>query len=95
MKKDNTELIITSDAETIDVLLTPTKTPVAYRRKLHELINGSGMTEKEAKDFLLQPIELEIFYDYDKGLFGVESEAVDAIQVFNPYTGKEIRKIEE
>lgn len=95
MMNNNAELIITSDAETIDVLLTPTKTPVAYQRKLCELINNSGMTEKEAKDFLLQPIELEIFYDYDRGLFGIESEAVDVIEVFNPYTGKEIHKIEE
>lgn len=93
MENNDRELIITDEAETINVCLSPTKTPIAYQRKLQELINGNGMTEKEAKEYLLQPIELELFYDYDRGLFGVESEAVDAIEVYNPYTGKEIPRI--
>lgn len=94
MKQNNDRLTITSDCELIDVLLCPNKTPLAYQRKLKELVEIAGMTEDEAKESLLQPIPLELFYDYGLGLFGVESEAVESTDIYSPYTGEEIPKEE-
>ena len=48
MEQNNDRLTITSDSEVIDVLLCPRKTPLAYQRKLKELIKIAGMTEDEA-----------------------------------------------
>lgn len=85
------ELRITTDeGDVVDILLCPNKTPIAYQRKKKELMEQSGMTEPEAEKFLLQPITLELFYDMGRGLFAVESEPLDCIEIFNPYTGKEI-----
>nr|DAE55306.1 MAG TPA: hypothetical protein [Caudoviricetes sp.] len=85
------ELRITEDeGDVIDVYLCPDKTPIAYQRKKKELIAHCGMTEAEAERCLLQPIPIEVFYSYDQGLFGIESECLAECEVFNPYTGKEI-----
>lgn len=92
MEPNNNRLTITSNCEVIDVLLCPNKTPLAYQRKVKELVEISGMTEDEAKTQLLQPIQLELFYDYGLGLFAIESEAVESAGIYNPYTGKEIPK---
>ena len=90
MESKDTSLKITPEAETIDVFLSPSKTPVAYEKKIRELTDSSGMSKAEAEKYLLQPIELELFYDYDRGVFAVEAEAVGATPIFNPYTGDEI-----
>jgi hypothetical protein len=85
------ELRITTDeGDVIDVYLCPEKTPIAYRRKKKELMTNCGMTEDEAERCLLRPIPIEMFYSYDQGLFGIESECLAECEVFNPYTGKEI-----
>lgn len=94
MEQNNDRLTITSDSEVMDVLLCPNNTPLAYQRKLKELIEIAGITEDEAKKHLLQPIHLELFYDYGLGLFGVESEAVESTAIYSPYTGEEIPKEE-
>lgn len=94
MEQNNDRLTITSDSEVIDVLLCPNKTPLVYQRKLKELVEIAGMTEDEAEKHLLQPIQLELFYDYGLGLFGVESEAVESTDIYSPYTGEEIPKEE-
>lgn len=87
----NDELRITTDeGDVIDVYLCPEKTPIAYQRKKKELIASCGMTEDEAEQCLLRPIPIEIFYSYDQGLFGIESECLAECEVYNPYTGKEI-----
>ena len=84
------ELIITTEEDqTVDIFLRP-NTKV-YSRKREELITQSGMTEDEAENWLLTtPIQLELFYDIDRGLFAAESEAIDCCEIYNPYTGKEI-----
>ena len=75
----------------LEVLLTESRFPAAYQRKKYELIHKSGMREEEAERYIeTTPISLEIFYDIDRGLFGVEEEAGECCEVFNPYTGKEI-----
>lgn len=83
-------LTITSDCEVINVQLCPNRTPTVYQHTLKDLIEIAGMTEQEAKDYLLQPIELELFYANGLGLFAVESAAVESTQIYNPYTGEEI-----
>ena len=85
------ELRITEDeGDVIDIYLSPNKTPVAYQRKKKELMESCGMLEDEAERRLLHPIQIEIFYCYDQGLFGVEAEMLACCDVYNPYTGKEI-----
>ena len=83
------ELRITDEEDHIvNVLLKP-NTKV-YERKKHELV-ASGMSNDEAERCLLTtPIPLELFYDIDRGLFAVESEALDSCEIYNPYTGNEI-----
>ncbi|MDR2005298.1 MAG: hypothetical protein LBQ74_19930 [Prevotella sp.] len=91
MNKFEEPLRVTEDeGDVIDILLTPEKTPIAYERKLYELINKTGMTKEEAEHYLLAPIPLEIFYAIDQGLFGVESEALCSTSLYNPYSGEEI-----
>jgi len=83
--------ITENEGDTIEVWLTKESTPEAYARKMYELINKSGMTEEEAEIHIAQaPIVLELFYSIDQGLFGVESEALDSSEIFNPYSGEEI-----
>ncbi len=76
------------EGQLIDVYLQP-HTEVFERRK-RELI-GAGMSENEAETWLhTTPIQLELFYSTNQGLFGVEPEALDNIEIYNPYTGEEI-----
>jgi hypothetical protein len=89
------ELKITgTECETVDILLTPEKYPVAFDRKVR-CIMSSGMTRTEAEEYVrTTPLCMEIHYDIGRGLFAVESEAVDNTEIFNPYTGKKVPKEE-
>lgn len=81
--------VTTEEGDVVDIFLCPNKMPIVYQRKKKELMNA-GMTDAEAEKHLLHPIPLELFYDFDRGLFGVESEALDCCEIYNPYTGEEI-----
>ena len=84
MKKHNSDEI-----EVIKVFLSKNEHPIAYEAKMRELMNESGMTEDEAELFLqTTPFELELYYSYNQGLFGVESEAVTDCDIINPYNGE-------
>lgn len=77
-----------NEGQLINVYLKPYHE--VYERKKYELIN-SGMSDDEAENWLLTtPIQLELFYDIDRGLFAAEAEAIDCCEIYNPYTGKEI-----
>jgi hypothetical protein len=77
--------------EVIDIFLTKEKTPIAYAAKLKELIEISGMTQEEAEETLsTQPIQIEILYSYNLGLWAIESEALESIEPFCPYSGIQI-----
>ena len=80
-----------------NVQLTEEKFPKGYAAKLDELVNRSGMDEKEVRDFLnAVPIELELYYSPDFGCFAVETEAVDnGARIFDPYTGEECEPADE
>lgn len=85
LRKHNTE-----ELEVIDVYLDENRTPVAYARKLRELIR-QGFTEKDAHKFIrTTPFEMELYYSMDQGLFLVESEAVENIDIYNPYSGEKL-----
>lgn len=83
-------------AETISVLLTPERFPIAYQNKLDELMEqGAFDTKEEAEKWIkTTPIELEIFYEKHNGLFAIESEAVECGFCTSPYTQKDI-EVEE
>jgi hypothetical protein len=72
--------------DSIEITLCPNKTPIAYKRRLKELMN-LGLDEQRAKEDIKFPIELEIVYAPEQGLFAVESEAMEATDIYNPYDG--------
>lgn len=86
MKKNNAE-----EYEPLDVYLTPEKMPVAYRNKV-ECLKLSGMSEEQACEVALEPVELELYYEVGHGLFAVESEAVESGLIRSPYTGEELEE---
>lgn len=74
--------------ETIKVKLSKEKTPIAFKNKLEELVE-SGLSETEARKFISSnPFVLELYYEKDRGLFAVESEALDLCpeSICSPYT---------
>ena len=83
------KLINSDDYEPLKVLLTEEDTPIAFNAKINELMEqGVFDNEKEAKKWLRNtPIELELYYEKDSGLFAVESEAVESGTIYSPYTG--------
>lgn len=90
MRKNSPE-----QAEIIELFLSKDKTPIAYQKKVAELIK-SGMTEQEAENFVsTTPFEMEFYYSDDLGLFLVESEAVEDANIIDPYTGEELEDYED
>ena len=83
--------------EIISVTLTEEKYPVAYAEKLKEL-KSAGVTEEEARKYIRQtPIILEIYYEKGRGLFAVESDALEcsATSIMSPYSGEYFEENEE
>lgn len=89
---EQSQLRITEDVgDVLDVYLSPDEYPETYKKKHTELVQSCGMTEREATELLKKnPIQLELFYSMDQGLFAVESEAVECASIYNPYSGAEI-----
>jgi len=80
--------------EVFDVILSKEKTPIAYELKHRELVE-SGMTPEEADTFIqTTPIQLELIYSYGLGLWAIESEPLESISPFCPYSGTEIENPE-
>lgn len=94
MKKELLD-IIPEIPETIEIWIDENNYPSIYNRKIKELVEMSGMTEEEARAFIIQtPFVLELVYHENYGLFGVESEAVDSTPIYSPYTGQECKEPE-
>ena len=75
-------------AEIIELFLSKDKTPIAYQKKVAELIR-SGFSEEEAENFVsTTPFEMEFYYSDNLGLFLVESEAVENAILVDPYSGE-------
>ena len=73
--------------ESIGVHLSEEDTPIAFGMRVKSLIS-SGLSSEEAKKAAKEPIELELYYDPDAGLFAVESDAVESGIIYNPYTAE-------
>lgn len=71
--------------ESINIQLCSEKTPIAYTKRVNSLVN-SGLTLEDAQLEALEPIEMEMYYDENNGLFLVEAEAINNTDIFNPYT---------
>ena len=94
------ELVVINEPgseEVVEVLLSKEKTPVAYQKKLEELMEvGAFDTQEEAEGWLSKtPITLELYYEKHQGLFAVESEAVESCELVSPYTGNKLVEPED
>lgn len=66
--------------------------PHAFKAKCKEYVEQGIAKNMEEAESLLKDceIELELFYDINNGLFGVESEAMDSLsdEMVSPYTSE-------
>lgn len=78
--------------ESIQIILNPERFPIAYKNKVEELMEQGAFDTKEKAEHWVKttPIELELYYEKDSGLFAVESEAIESNSVCSPYSGKDI-----
>ena len=91
-KKETIKANNENNYESIMVTLTREKTPIAFQSKLDELMEqGAFDNEADAIKWIEStPIELELYYEKDSGLFAVEADAVDnQADLVSPYTGAE------
>lgn len=72
--------------ESIKIWIDPIQHPIAFKNRIKSF-EYSGMTEEEVIKMASQPIEMELYYDSDTGLFMVEPEAVESGTIYHPYTG--------
>ena len=77
-----------------NVKLSKEKYPIAFQHKVNELVQDCGLTKEESEKIVSEmEIELEIYYHESYGLFAVETDFCDAIDVmFSPYTGETITR---
>lgn len=92
MKKNKAE-----NYESILVYLDENRTPLAFNEKLKELMEeGAFDNENDARSYILtNPIELELYYHKGYGLYGVESDAVECSDVYDPYDGTKMEEWDE
>ena len=92
MKKNKAE-----NYESILVYLDENRTPLAFNEKLKELMEeGAFDNENDARSYILtNPIELELYYHKGFGLYGVESDAVEYADIYNPYDGTKMEEWDE
>lgn len=78
--------------ESIEILLTPDKFPVAFGEKVDELMEQNCFsTREEAEEYVKKtPISVELYYEKHSGLFAVEEGAVEACatSLCSPYSGR-------
>lgn len=80
--------------ESITVQLSKEKTPIAWEQRVLSNMN-SGATREEAEELASEPIEVEMYYNPDSGLFLVEAEAVESGTIYDPYSGELLDQAEE
>lgn len=81
-----------ANSETIEVRLNKKDHPRAFQKAVESLME-SGLSEEEAtKSVATTPFVLEVAYSTNRGLFAVESEALDFLreEMFDPYTGENV-----
>lgn len=75
--------------ESVNISIDPIEHPIAFQNRFDSLKN-SGLSEDDALKCALEPIEMEMYYDPDAGLFIIEADAVESVPIFNPYSGVEL-----
>lgn len=81
-----------ANAETIEVRLNRKDHPRAFQKAVESLME-SGLGKEEAiKSVATTPFVLKVAYSTNRGLFAVESEALDFLreEMFDPYTGENV-----
>lgn len=73
--------------ESIEISLDPIKHPIAYAKRVEELIE-CGFSKKEAEKEAMQPTEMELYYEKGLGLMLVDTGAVESGTIYSPYTGE-------
>ncbi|NDV80773.1 hypothetical protein [Bacteroides sp. 51] len=87
----NTLIIKEEEGDMIDITLSPERYPICFNRKVIEFMDANGLSREEAENIIANsPIQLELLYSIDQGLFAIESEPLAYIPAYNPYTGNEI-----
>ena len=93
MKKNSVD-----NYESINVLLSKVKTPIAFKKKVDELVE-SGLSFKDAENFVsTTEIEMEFYYSDGLdglGLFMVEAEAVECCTIVDPYTSIKLEEVDD
>ena len=73
--------------ESITIQLSKEKTPIAWENRVQSIMS-SGATREEAEEMANIPIDLEMYYNVDAGLFLVECDAVESGTIYDPYSGE-------
>lgn len=83
------------DEEVISVRLDKNKYPIAFHNRVMSLVNSGLDHETAEREAESEEIVLELYYDPDRGLFAVESEAVECTTIYNPYSGDKMESYED
>ena len=80
-----------------NVVLTKEKFPIAYERRVKELVDLGVCNREEAEKIVEdEQIELELYYSVNYGVFAVDASAVeDGADIFDPYTGEKWGETDE
>lgn len=76
----------------INVIIDHVNHKHIYDDMVNNLIEH-GCSKSEAIALMLSPVELELHYDKDNGVFAIESEAANCIDIYSPYTSKKLEEI--
>ena len=76
------------------VVLSKEKTPIAFEQIVLSLID-SGVERDEAEQMASEPIDVEMYYNPNAGLFLVECEAVESGTIYDPYSGELMVEFDE
>lgn len=82
--------------ESIIVKITKEEHPIIYQQIVDEQVS-LGVPKEQAEEYAEgHEIQLELYYQKDYGLFGVDAEAVDEqVDLCSPYNKEEIEYEEE
>ena len=81
--------------ESISIILDSVKNPIAFEQRVQSLVESGVPREEAENEVSTTPIEVEMYYDKDAGLFLVEAEAVESGTIYNPYSGELMEDAEE
>lgn len=76
--------------DVIEIYINPDDHPTAFARCVNELVECGLPRDEAERTVLNQKYIMEIFFEEESGMFAIESEGIDYIKTYNPYTGEEI-----